>query len=60
MCNNHFRAWGYIFLCLPPYNSNFRNFEIKPLVAKRLRAKFWPDCAIPDTSMKFGTVVDHD
>ena len=19
-----------------------------------------PDCAIPDTSMKFGTVVDHD
>ena len=30
------------------------------LIAKRLRAKFWPDCAIPDTSMKFGTVVDHD
>ena len=29
-------------------------------VARRLRAKFWPDCAIPDTSMKFGTVVDHD
>ena len=29
-------------------------------VAKRLRAKFWPDCAIPDTSMKFGTFVDHD
>ena len=23
-------------------------------------AKFWPDCAIPDTSIKFGTVVDHD
>ena len=29
-------------------------------LAKRLRAKFWPDCAIPDTSMKFGTVVGHD
>ena len=29
-------------------------------IAKRLRAKFRPDCAIPDTSMKFGTVVDHD
>ena len=29
-------------------------------IAKRLRAKFWPDCAFPDTSMKFGTVVDHD
>ena len=29
-------------------------------IAVRLRAKFWPDCAIPDTSMKFGTVVDHD
>ena len=28
-------------------------------IARRLRAKFWPDCAIPDTSMKFGTVVDH-
>ena len=30
------------------------------VVARRLRAKFWPDCAIPDTSMKFGTVADHD
>ena len=30
------------------------------LIARRLRAKFWPDCAILDTSMKFGTVVDHD
>ena len=29
-------------------------------LARRLRAKFWPDCANPDTSMKFGTVVDHD
>ena len=29
-------------------------------LARRLRAKFWPDCAIPDTSMKFGTAVDHD
>ena len=30
------------------------------LIARRIRAKFWPDCAIPDTSMKFGTVVDDD
>ena len=29
-------------------------------IYRRLRAKFWPDCAIPDTSMEFGTVVDHD
>ena len=29
-------------------------------LARRLRAKFWPDCAIPDTSMKFGTAVDTD
>ena len=29
-------------------------------IARRLRAKFWPDCAIPDTNMKFGTVVNHD
>ena len=29
-------------------------------IARRLRAKFRPDCAIPDTSMKFVTVVDHD
>ena len=33
---------------------------IEQLLARRLRANFWPDCAIPDTSMKFGTVVDHD
>ena len=32
----------------------------KPPIARRLRVKFWPDCAIPDTSMEFGTVVDHD
>ena len=30
------------------------------LIARQLRAKFRPDCAIPDTSMKFGAVVDHD
>ena len=30
------------------------------IVARRLRAKIWPDCAILDTSMKFGTVLDHD
>ena len=29
-------------------------------LARRLGAKFWPDRAIPDTSMKSGTVVDHD
>ena len=34
--------------------------ETALVLARRLRAKFWPDCAIPDTSMKFGTVVDHD
>ena len=34
--------------------------RIIALIAKRLRAKFCPDCAILDTSMKFGTVVDHD
>ena len=32
---------------------------LKDMLARRLRAKIWPDCAIPDTSMKFGTVVDH-
>ena len=32
----------------------------RKVIARRLRAKFWPDCAIPDTSMKFGTAVDHD
>ena len=36
------------------------SFQFLLLLARRLRAKFWPDCAIPDTSMKFGTVVDHD
>ena len=25
---------GYTFLCLPPYNLNFRYFEIKPLVRR--------------------------
>ena len=34
------------------------NFYVLQL-ARRLSAKFWPDCAIPDTSIKFGTVVDH-
>ena len=38
------------------YSIMFGNFPI----ARWLRAKFWPDCAIPDTSMKFGTFVDHD
>ena len=28
--NNHF--WGYILLYLPPYNSNYRYFIIKPLM----------------------------
>ena len=36
------------------------SFKVPPTIAGRLRAKCWPDCAIPDTSMKFGTVVDHD
>ena len=45
--NNHFFYflfffWGgggggvYIFLCLPPYNSNFRYFEKKSLVPRTL------------------------
>ena len=34
--------------------------SIAGFIARRLRAKFWPDCTFPDTSMKFGTVVDHD
>ena len=32
----------------------------EPILARRLIAKFWPDCAIQDTSMKFGTIVVHD
>ena len=31
--NNHI-CGGYIFLCLPLFNSNFRYFEIKPLVPR--------------------------
>ena len=27
---------GYIFLCLPPYNSNCRHFEIKSVVPRTL------------------------
>ena len=34
--------------------------DLMTKIARRLRAKFWPDCAILDTNMKFGTVVDHD
>ena len=30
------------------------------LIVERLRAKFWLDCAIPDTSMKFGTLIEHN
>ena len=40
--------------------SQERSDLVLAIIARRLRAKFWPDCAIPDTSMKFGTVVDHD
>ena len=40
--------------------SILNNKHIVLKIARQLRAKFWPDCAIPDTSMKFGTVVDHD
>ena len=46
-------------VCIVHYLGDATVSEPSPL-AKRLRAKFWPDCAIPDTSMKFGTVVDHD
>ena len=36
-----------------------RRLQFIGITARRLRAKFWPDCAIPDTNMQFGTVVDH-
>ena len=42
--------------CTEPYYKYYHMW----VLARRLRAKFWPDCAIPDTSMKFGTVVDYD
>ena len=51
------------------YNDNMITIKKNPFrtaltgarpIAKRLRAKFWPDCAILDTSMKFCTVVGHD
>ena len=34
--------------------------KLQNVLARRLRAKFLPDCAIPDTNMKIGTVVDHN
>ena len=40
-------------------NCSYNNVA-KGILARGLRAKIWPDCAILDTSMKFGTVVDHD
>ena len=43
--------------------SRLKHFTTEPQslpIARRLRAKFWPECAIPDTSMKFSTGVDHD
>ena len=42
------------------YHNLYDTLPVKLLIAMRLRVKFWPDCANPDTSMKFGTVVDHD
>ena len=30
---------SYIFLCLPPYNSNLQFFEIKPLVPRTLNLR---------------------
>ena len=47
-------------LAFSPKQKSFKTSFSVMIIAKRLRAKFWPDCAIPDTSMKLGTVVDHD
>ena len=44
----------------PAYNRILFESQRRVNIARPLRAKFWPDCAIPDTSMKFDTVVDHD
>ena len=49
----HFLYFNNSRMLLPLWES------VIVLLARGLRAKFWPDCAIPDTSMKFGTVVDH-
>ena len=34
--NNHFGGAIIMFLCLPPYNLNFRYFEIKSIVPRTL------------------------
>ena len=39
--NDHLGGGGYIYSCLPPYNSNsnFLQFEIKPLVSRTLNLR---------------------
>ena len=52
---------GFRFLKMSNFIANNEDPYIPlSVLARRLRAKFWPDCAIPDTSMKFDTVVDHN
>ena len=55
MCKNHYSS------LFDTIKFSSASYKIRcEFTARRIRAKFWPDCAIPDTSMKFGTVVDHD
>ena len=39
--NNIFGGWGYIFLCLPTYNSNFRHVETKYLVPNASNLEYY-------------------
>ena len=51
---------SFVYVSQSKVGQDFGTKHMSHNIAKRLRAKFWADCAIPDTSMKFGTVVDHD
>ena len=53
------KSYSDICICLTEQHTTLKNLYYG-LIARRLRAKIWHDCAIPDTSMKVGTVVDHD
>ena len=57
--------WDFLWFYIKSFHINWLKLDVHSslktrLLARWLRAKFWPHCAIPDTSMKFGTVVDHD
>ena len=68
LCVGGWSCWclhvDFVFKTLNNLNVNtiylFRQNMFWITVFRRLRAKFWPDCAILDTSMTFCTVVDHD